>query len=101
MKQTINFYDFQQAFIQHDRHGSFSYQGLKALYNYLEELEEDTGEQYELDVISLCCDYSEYENLEDFHYAYDPHDYPDMDAISENTIMIGIDGGGSFIIQAF
>jgi hypothetical protein len=100
MKQTINFYDFEQAFKQHGRIDSFSYQGLKALFSYLEELEEDTGEEFELDVIALCCDFTEYENLVEFHQAYDEHDYPGLESIAENTIVIEIDSD-SFIIQAF
>ena len=39
---------------------NFSYDGKKALFKYLEEFEEDTGEKIEFDYIVLCCDYSEY-----------------------------------------
>jgi hypothetical protein len=100
MKQTINFYDFEQAFKQHGRIDSFTYQGLKALFSYLEELEDDMCEELELDVIALCCDFTEYESLEEFHQAYDAHDYPGLESIAENTIVIEIDSD-SFIIQAF
>jgi len=31
----------------------------RALFDHLENVEEDTGEQIELDVIGLCCDYEE------------------------------------------
>ena len=62
MKQSINAYDFERAFVLADRKDQFSYDGLKALFEYLEDFEDDTGEEIELDVIALCCDYSEYES---------------------------------------
>jgi len=60
MKQTVNSYDFIDAFHAHDRQEQFSYSGLHALFEYIEQIEEDTGEEIELDVIALCCDFSEY-----------------------------------------
>lgn len=69
MKQTINFYDFQKAF-QDLRPNSFSYQGLRALFEYLEELEESTGDEIEFDVIALCCDFTEYESAEEYARDY-------------------------------
>lgn len=58
MKQTINFSTFQMAF-EAIRPNNFSYEGLTVLFDYLEQYESDTGEPIELDVIALCCDYSE------------------------------------------
>ena len=68
MIQTINFYDFQTAFNQ-IRPNNFSYDGLKLLFNHLEEYEESTGEQIELDVIALCCDFVE-SSLEEINSNY-------------------------------
>lgn len=56
---NIGFCQFQDAFHNMDRKDNFSYNGLRTLYDYLEQLEEDTGETIELDVIALCCEYSE------------------------------------------
>jgi hypothetical protein len=72
MKQTINFYDFQKAF-QDLRPNNFTYQGLRALFEYLEELEESTGEQIEFDVIGLCCDFIEYESAEEYYKDESEH----------------------------
>ena len=55
MKQTVYLSDFRQAFKDMNRQEQFSYDGLEALYNMLE----DCAPDYELDVIALCCDYSE------------------------------------------
>ena len=58
MKQTINSCQFVDAFIQHDRFNQFGRPALNLLFDYFEELENDTGEEMELDVIAICCDYS-------------------------------------------
>jgi len=59
MKTTVSRYDFERAFVDADRKENFSYEGLAVLFDYLEELEASTGEEIELDVIALCCEYSE------------------------------------------
>ena len=58
MKQTINVYQFRDAF-QKIRPDNFSYDGLTILFDYLEEYEEECGIELELDVIGICCDYAE------------------------------------------
>ena len=58
MKQTVNLYEFRDAF-RSIRPDNFSYEGLAVLFDYLEQLGEDIGEEIELDVIAICCDFSE------------------------------------------
>ena len=58
MKQTIGFREFCQAFEQL-RPQNFSGEGLGVLWDYLEQHETDTGVDLELDVIAICCDFSE------------------------------------------
>lgn len=58
MKTTVNVYDFRDAFRKAERK-NFSYYGLGILFDYLEEWESSTGEELELDVIALCCDFAE------------------------------------------
>ena len=100
MKKTINFYDFERAFSNADRANQFSYEGQRALFEYLEEYEESTGEEIELDVIALCCEYVEYDNIEEFQLEYGHEDYPDMDSIQDRTEVIEF-GKGQFIIASF
>jgi hypothetical protein len=99
MKQTVTQYDFTEAFRQ-TRPENFSYAGQKALFDYLEEYEADTGEEIELDVITLCCDYSEYADLEEFRKDYGG-DYETIEDVEEQTTVIRIEGGEGFIIQDF
>lgn len=58
MKQTVNLYEFRDAF-RSIRPDNFSYEGLEILFDYFEQLEDDIGEEIELDVIAICCEFSE------------------------------------------
>jgi hypothetical protein len=85
MKQNVSVYDFCNAFMQSDTYkNNFSYDGLTALYEYLEEYEESTGEEMEFDMIALCCEYSEYtsavEAVEQYNGAVEENeDFDDED----------------------
>ena len=98
MKQTVNEHTFHRAFEQL-RPDNFTYQGQNALFDYLTELEEGTGEEFELDVIGICCEYSEYDNLKEFQAEYS-EEYKTIEDIEEQTTVIPVDGE-SFIIQQF
>ncbi len=100
MINTINKYSFRQAFIDMGRQNQFSYDGLNNLLEYFEEYEDSTGEQVELDVIAICCDFTEYEDLEEFHNEYPKEIYSDIETLMEYTQVIE-NSDGSFIIQNF
>jgi hypothetical protein len=70
MKQTVDFDDFRQAFMD-IRPNNFTYEGLTTLFEMLWEYEQDTGKEIELDVIALCCDFSEYDSFEELTDSYD------------------------------
>lgn len=57
--QTVNFNSFHNAFINYGRENQFSYAGLRMLFDYINALSDDIGQDIELDVIALCCQYSE------------------------------------------
>ena len=59
MKTTVSLYDFERAFADYNRKDQFTYEGLRLLFEYFEEYEENTGEDVELDVIAICCEYNE------------------------------------------
>jgi hypothetical protein len=69
MIQTINLYDFRDAFKRYGRGEQFSYEGLGLIFDYIEEYEDSTGEQVELDVVALCCEWAE-DSPEDIAIAY-------------------------------
>ena len=104
MKQNINEYQFERAFNE-CRPNNFSYEGLSALYDYLMQYEEETGQELELDVIAICCDFTEYEDLKEFQGEYYDEvkgdKYKDIEEIEEETIVIPIPDTDGFIIQQF
>jgi hypothetical protein len=69
MKRTIDLNEFRDLFQLYGRGNNFSLKGLEILFNELEALEHDTGEERELDVIGLCCDFSE-TTLDDWQHDY-------------------------------
>ena len=105
--QTVNEYDFVNAF-NSIRPNNFSREALLALYEYLDELSNmvDSG-TFELDVIGICCEWSEYASLEELREAYSHSlprsDYDDDAAIEwlgDRANVIALEDGG-LIIQHF
>jgi len=99
MKMTINENGFCDWF-QLNRPNDFSPRGRRALFEMLENYEDDTGESIEFDPIAFCCEYTEYCDMEDFWNDYDKEDYPDEESIMDATFYWAF-GGCSFIIQQF
>ena len=111
MKITINESMFKDQFRLHGRKDQFSSNGLTALYNYLEEAFDESSEyEYNLDVIGLCCEFSEYDNALDaaLHYnrlindkslTEDEREKNALAFLTDHTLVITFDGG--IIIQDF
>jgi hypothetical protein len=98
MKLTITESGFRDEFKNFDRKDNFSYEGLGALFAYLEELEECSGQEFELDVIGLCCDFTEYADLKEFQEAYSAEKYPTIESIADETTVIRVNEK-SFIVH--
>ena len=98
MKTNVTFTDFTDAFRNMGRKDQFSYNGLKALYDYLEELENDMNDEIELDVIAICCEYTEFADLAEYNQDYDYVE--SLSQVQELTQVIVIDTE-AFIIQQF
>jgi hypothetical protein len=52
MKTTVYLHDLRTQFHQMGRGDQFSYDGLRVLFEALEQYEDDTGSEVELDVIA-------------------------------------------------
>ena len=85
MKKTVNYYEFRNAF-EELRPNNFSYEGLRVLWEYFEEYEENTGTEIELDVIAICCDYTESTIIE----ALENYGLNSIEDLEEETIVLGI-----------
>lgn len=124
MKKTVYADEFVRAFDDMGRGDYFSLAGRYALYYYLLDLEDSVGKEVELDVVALCCEYSEYssalEAFKDHHHNKDGTELAELDIdwlnadeaeddelieekareyIENDTTVIPFDGG--VIIQAY
>jgi hypothetical protein len=113
MKQNIGFSQFVDAFWDTYK-SNFSYDGKRALFDYIEEKEADIGKEIELDIVALCCEYSEYSSAIECQEQCQYRNAPERDEIldddaryeaalreflRDNTQLIEFDGG--IIIQDF
>ena len=109
MKRTITEHEFMDGF-KGSYADSFSYEGMKALYEYFTELEEDTSFDMEFDPIAIHCEYTEYEDFTEFlgdyeDYAKD-HNIKNTEDLQEHTQVIEFTSAESsriksLIIQQF
>ena len=100
MIETVTRTRFINWFRQSDTYkNQFSFFAQASLYDYFEELEEDTGEKIEFDPIDICCNYTEYENIEEYNQDYEPVE--SIDKIRELTTVIKIGSKEGFIIQNY
>ena len=81
---------FEARFKDYGRLDNFSYQGLRALYEFLIDIAESTGEPIEVDVIALCCEFSEdtAENVLSYYNACE-----DIADLQTHTWAIELDNG--------
>ena len=111
MKQKVYESDFHDAFHNMGRANQFSYDARKLLYEFFEELDDSCGTESELDVIAICCDFSE-EHWSDIadNYSIDLSDCDDDDErveavqeyVNDNGFLVGtLSDGETIVYQAF
>lgn len=112
--KTFNDNDFINEFKACNRENHFSYEGLRILFESLEQMAQDCGINIEIDVIALCCEYSE-DSITDIinNYVIDMTDCDSDDEkietveyyLQDNTFVCGSyedeNGATYFIYQAF
>ena len=98
MYQQINFNDFDRAFVNMGRENQFTYTGKKELFDWLECLED--GKNIDLDIISLCCEFTEYESIKEFQKDYGKK-YKTIEDIEYYTIVIPVITNKDKKIQSF
>ena len=91
---TVTSNEFHDAFKM--RPDNFSYDALEALFNFFDDL--DLGDTpYELDVIAICCEFAEYENINEVMQDY--QDIHSLEDLYNHTMVIELDNGGLVISQ--
>jgi len=94
--KTVTQSDFQDAF-NSIRPNTFTYDGLNALYEYFDDYSDDTGEPFKLDVIAICCEFTEYANIDEIKTSYT--DIKDISDLEDYAYII--ETPTSIIIQDF
>ena len=104
MYQTVNVSSFREAFRTMGRNDQFSYKALGMLFDHFE----DTAPDAELDVIAICCGYSE----DSPEYIADQYDIDVrgmdeeqmLDAVleylGEKTQVIGVTDAGAVVYNS-
>lgn len=83
MKKTLSTYE-AAGYLMNDENANWSRAGAYALVEYLEQLEADTGEEIEIDAVSLRCEWTEYgsalEAARNYGFDWTPELYDADDA---------------------
>ena len=85
-----SYVELRREFGRYGRSDSFSSEGLEALHEELEAVGEAVGEPVQLDVIGLCCDWTEYASEAEAEEAHGM----DMDEIADRHRVLRLPGGG-------
>ena len=88
----LTFFDFQDAFQTMNRKDNFSYEALKALFDYYDNYDD----VYELDVIAICCDWNEMSKEE----VLKEYELESIEELADRTIVIYLDNG-NVLFQVF
>ena len=99
MKNTIDTYYFRNWFLNSQYKNNFSIEGLSSLYDYLTDLEDDQGTEFNFDPVAFACSYSEFENLQEIIDNYSSIET--IQDLENNTSIIPVVGTERLIIQNF
>ena len=83
--QTLDSSDLYHLACKMGRDKNFGYNGWQALGDYLESLSNDTGEDIEIDIIAICCEYSMAESADDAYDHLHGVDLPEEEEWEELT----------------
>jgi len=81
-----------------ETHGNFTEEAVEELFNYYDELA-----NYELDVIGICCEWTQYDDLDEVKETYDLVRDDAIDAfeyLEDNTYVIVLDDD-SILVRDF
>ena len=88
MKMKLTTYEVAETLCA-DEYANWSRAGALALAEWLEEMEESTGEETEFDLVAIRCDFSEYESLQAWAESYFSNIRQASDAIGFDLDMDG------------
>lgn len=105
MKQTVTEYQFIDSFRHAGLESQFTVPARRAMFEYLEEYENSTGEEIELDPVGVCCGWREYPSAREAAEEYglelrwDDDESRALEWLREQTQVVEFDGG--IVVQSF
>jgi stress response protein SCP2 len=96
MKTTLDKGSFIQAFKNSSRADQFSREALGLIWDHMEEM---GTEDVELDVIAVCCDWSEYDSLAEMLEENAAEDLQEMER--KTTVLYNDEDDGPFVVLAY
>ena len=103
--QTLSKYGFVRAFDEYNRSENFSYEARELLFDYYDEFD-----NFEMDVIGICCDWDELHWTDIAReYNIDIDDCGDdeekieaiRDYLQDNTTVLELSDGETFVFSSF
>lgn len=108
--KRLNVSEFREEFEAHNK-DNFSYEALGELFEYYDSLSGETGEDFELDVVAICCEWCEMDAEEILrqysHLIHDEDEEEDeqfeqiLDCLRDNTEVIKINGRACWLMREF
>jgi hypothetical protein len=99
--QTVNKNQFIDSFKSWDTYANhFSYEGLELLYDWLVESDEDI----ELDVVALCCDFTESDVttiIQEYELPQDISFNDALEYIQDNSLVVGVTEQKTIVYYTF
>lgn len=96
MKTTLTEWQVADA-LKSDEYARWSYEGAKALAEYLCEIDEQSGEDTELDVVAIRCDFSEYKSAQEaasnYSWQFEGEEESPLEYLYYRTQVIEFKGG--------
>lgn len=91
-----NTHEFRLEFLNSSRAERFSLLALDALFEYYDEMSAAIGQDIRVDVIDICCEWAEYDSVEECCADYG-RDCNDLDDLQEKTTVIPLENGGVLV----
>ena len=102
MKTTVSEFQFIESFRHAGRETQFSVPARRALFDYLESFEHDSGTEIELDPIGICCEFAEHPSAisasKEYGQSFETESEA-LDWLQDRTQVVEFDGG--IVIQLF
>ena len=86
--QHLNDFAFTDLFREYNREENFTVPARRALFDYLEQEEKDLDIDHDVDVIALCCAFTEFQSVDEINDAYAMELDDDLEQLKEHFVIV-------------